>query len=165
MKYVFDTCSIRALQHFYPAIFGTIWQKINELVECEEIISTKEVERELGNQNISKDIQEWLKNRKSMFKKPTAEETEFVREILQTKNFADLIGKKQLLKEQPVADPFVVACAKQHNATVVTDEGWDRKKDSLALSPNAAKIPNVCQHFGIPCIDLETFMNEQGWRF
>ncbi|MBQ9683447.1 MAG: DUF4411 family protein [Neisseriaceae bacterium] len=165
MKYVFDTCSIRALQHFYPAIFGSIWQKIDELVEHEEMISTKEVFNELKRQDISKELQEWVKNKKSIFKKPTAEETEFVSEILRTQNFAGLIGKKQQLKGQPVADPFVVACAKQYNATVVTEEGWDHDKDELEPKPKAAKIPNVCQHFGIRCIDLETFMNEQGWRF
>jgi len=33
------------------------------------------------------------------------------------------------------------------------------------LKPQAAKIPNVCQHFSVPCMDLETFMQQQGWSF
>ncbi len=31
--------------------------------------------------------------------------------------------------------------------------------------PNAAKIPNVCQHFGIECINLRQLMEREGWRF
>jgi hypothetical protein len=30
---------------------------------------------------------------------------------------------------------------------------------------NAAKIPNVCDHFGIPCINLEDFMKKENWTF
>jgi hypothetical protein len=55
-----------------------------------------------------------------------------------------------------VADPFVIACAKIHDGTVVTEEQF---------KPNAAKIPNVCQHFNIPCVDLEGFMKQQAWSF
>jgi hypothetical protein len=33
------------------------------------------------------------------------------------------------------------------------------------LKPNAAKIPNVCAHFQIPCINLERFMRDQNWSF
>ena len=31
--------------------------------------------------------------------------------------------------------------------------------------PNAAKIPNVCAHFGVPCLDFEGFLHENGWSF
>ncbi len=30
---------------------------------------------------------------------------------------------------------------------------------------NAAKVPNICQHFGVPCLGLEDFMQWEGWRF
>lgn len=30
---------------------------------------------------------------------------------------------------------------------------------------NAAKLPNVCEHFEVPCHNLETFMKVQGWTF
>jgi hypothetical protein len=60
------------------------------------------------------------------------------------------------MKGEPVADPFVIACVKIKVGTVVTQE---------QLKPNAAKIPNVCSHFNVPCIDLERFMQQQGWAF
>jgi hypothetical protein len=33
------------------------------------------------------------------------------------------------------------------------------------LKPHAAKIPNICQHFTVPCMTLEEFMEAEGWRF
>ena len=57
---------------------------------------------------------------------------------------------------KPVADPFVIARAKISGACVVTQE---KKTD------NAAKIPNVCDHFGIRCINLEGFMEKESWKF
>lgn len=33
------------------------------------------------------------------------------------------------------------------------------------LKPNAAKIPNICDHFKIPCMTLEQFMEAEGWVF
>lgn len=100
-----------------------------------------------------------------MFSTPTGAELLFVAEIFRIRHFQGLIGAQQRLKGTPVADPFVIACAKVNQATVVTEEGWQRGGKSLVLKPNAAKIPNVCAHFKIPCIDLEEFMHQQGWTF
>jgi hypothetical protein len=33
------------------------------------------------------------------------------------------------------------------------------------LKPNAAKIPNICKHFGVPCMTLEEFMGAEDWQF
>ena len=29
------------------------------------------------------------------------------------------------------------------------------------MKPNAAKIPNICDHFQIPCVDLQRFMENE----
>jgi hypothetical protein len=67
-----------------------------------------------------------------------------------------MIRRKERLQGKPVADPFVIAKAKIVQGTVVTQELW---KD------NSAKLPNVCDHFNIPCIDLENFMEKEDWTF
>jgi len=61
-----------------------------------------------------------------------------------------------MLRGYPVADPFVVARAQSIEACVVTEE---------ASKPNAAKIPNVCDHFGVRFTDVKGFLSEVGWRF
>lgn len=165
MIYVFDTSSIRSLQHFYPRVFKTIWDGLDELVAKQELISTREVFNELERQAVTEEVLKWVKNHKAMFYTPTGAELLFVAEMFKIRHFQGLIGAQQRLKGTPVADPFVIACARINQATVVTEEGWLRGGKSLALKPNAAKIPNVCAHFKIPCVDLEEFMYQQGWTF
>jgi hypothetical protein len=156
MIYVFDTSSLSKLKHFYPGIFKSIWIGLDELVKQGNLISTKEVWHEIERGNSDQYTNKWLKDRKEIFTTPTTAELQFVAHIFQVQHFQSLIGEQQRLKGTPVADPFVIACAKIKNGTVVTEE---------QLKPNAAKIPNVCGYFKIPCIDLERFMELQGWNF
>lgn len=156
MIYVFDTSSLSKLKHFYPAVFKSIWTGLDDLVNCQRVISTREVWNEMQRGSADRHTNDWLSQRKHIFTTPTAAELQFVAEIFRIPHFQGLIGEQQRLKGTPVADPFVIACAKIRNGTVVTEE---------QLKPNAAKIPNVCKHFDIPCIDLEEFMQQQGWSF
>jgi hypothetical protein len=165
MIYVFDTSSIRSLQHFYPRVFKKIWSDIELIVQAGNFISTREVFNELERQAVSTEVSKWAKEHKSIFTTPSAVELQFVAEIFRIPHFQGLIGAQQRLKGTPVADPFVIACAKINKGTVVTEEGWQRPAPSLVPKTHAAKIPNVCQHFNIPCIDLEEFMHRQGWTF
>lgn len=156
MIYVFDNSSLSSLKHFYPNVFGSVWDGINHLVEAKKIISTKEVFNEMENGDLSQHIKQWIKENKKIFTTPAAEELQFVAKIFGITHFRTLIGERQRLKGNPVADPFVIACAKVHKGTVVTEE---------KLKPYAAKIPNVCAHFDIKCINLEEFMKQQKWSF
>lgn len=165
MIYVFDTSSIRSLQHFYPRVFKSIWDGLGDLVSQQRLISTREVFNELERQAVSAEVLKWAKDNKGLFTMPSAAELQFVATIFQIKHFQALIGVQQRLKGTPVADPFVIACAKINKGTVVTEEGWLRPSKSRTPKPNAAKIPNVCAHFKVPCVDLEEFMQQQGWEF
>lgn len=165
MIYVFDTNSIRSLQHFYPRVFKSVWEGLDILVQEKNLISTREVFNELDRQDVSAEVLKWAKDNKPLFTTPSAAELQFVATIFQVKHFQSLIGVQQRLKGTPVADPFVIACAKIRGGTVVTEEGWLRPSNTLTPKPKAAKIPNVCEHFKVPCIDLEEFMQQQGWTF
>lgn len=156
MIYVFDTSSIRALQHFFPTIFQSVWAGIDRLVAEGRLISTREVFNELENQDISDALWGWVRANKALFQTPTAEELEFVAHIFSIPHFQSLIGAKQRLRGSPVADPFVIALARISKGTVVTEERYKK---------NSAKIPNVCEHFSIPVMNLESFMAEQEWKF
>lgn len=157
MIYVFDNSSISNLKHFYPEVFSSVWQGLEVLIQEEKLVSTREVWNELERGSPTPHVNEWLKQRKHIFTTPTNEELLFVAEIFKVKHFRSLIGRQQQLKGTPVADPFVIACAKvKKDGVVVTEE---------SLKDNAAKIPNVCKYFGIRCINLKAFMQEQGWKF
>jgi len=155
--YVFDTSSFRILRHYYPERFRSVWAGLEELIVSGHLISTREVFNELERFDDPEPLLAWAKNYKDIFATPTNAETEFVAKIFQVQHFQALIAQKSILIGRPVADPFVVAAAvTREEGTVVTQE---RFKD------NAAKIPNVCQHFGVPCINLEKFMANQNWTF
>lgn len=156
MIYVFDTSSLSKLKHFFPGVFKSVWTGLDTLVLSGRLISTREVWNEIERFDVDAHTNKWLKLRKHLFTTPTGPELQFVVQIFKIPHFQALIGEKQRLTGTPVADPFVIACAKVRGGTVVTEE---------RLKPHAAKIPNVCQHFSVPCMDLETFMQQQGWSF
>lgn len=155
MIYVFDTNSLSELNAYYPDIFKALWARLDALVAAQEVVSTREVRTELeasGLQHVLK----WAKANSGIFTMPGAAETQFVGQIFAIPHFQALIGQKAQQRGTPVADPFVIACAKVNGGTVVSQEKF---------KPNAAKIPNVCAHFAIPCMDLEGFMRAQNWSF
>ena len=156
MKYVFDSDSLIILfRHYYPERFPTLWEKFDALALEGKLISVREVFNEIGSSGDS--LGTWAKEQKNiLFLESTVEELKFVSEIFQVLHFQAMIRKQERLKGKPVADPFVIARAKISGACVVTQE----KK-----TENAAKIPNVCDHFGIRCINLEGFMEEENWTF
>jgi hypothetical protein len=80
----------------------------------------------------------------------------FVARIYAVNHFQQNIEQQKLLKGGRNADPFVIAKAAVEDRAVVTME---------ILKPNAAKIPNICQHFNVRCFSLEEFMAAEGWVF
>lgn len=155
MIYVFDSSSFFDLNAFYPTVFPAVWKKLDAAVASGVLVSTREVlaEIEAGDADT---VLNWTKKNKSIFATPAATETAFVAKILAVSHFQQMIGRKAQQRGTPVADPFVIACARVSKGTVVTEE---------RLKPKAAKIPNVCDHFKIPWTILEGFMKAQGWKF
>jgi hypothetical protein len=104
-----------------------------------------------GSDNLS----EWAKNHREFCHVPTPEELAFVRQIFAESKFRALVRTKQRLQGKPVADPFVIARAERISGCVVTQE-------SRTSYP---KIPHVCEHFDVKCVNLEGFMEEKDWTF
>lgn len=156
MIYVFDTSPLSTLfRNYYPTIFKSLWADFNDLVGNSRILSTREVLREIedGSQGALRD---WAKANKHIFSEPTASEAVFVAKIFSERHFQNNIERRKLLRGGRVADPFVIARAAVSGAAVVTMERW---------KPNASDIPNICEHFKIPCLTLEEFMRSEGWSF
>lgn len=156
--YIFDTSSFSQIfKSYYPERFPSLWERFNRLIECKNIVSVKEVFEEIENEsNVPNWSREWIKDRKGLFHPPSEDEATFVKQIFQVEHFQQLLQKKQRIKSKPLADPWLVAKAKVEQGILVTEE---------AHKPNAARIPNVCEHFGVRCMNLEGFMEEENWRF
>ena len=157
MIYIFDTSPFVILsRHFYPKRFPTLWEKFDSMIQDEKIISVKEVFNEINSYGDTDRLIEWAKTHKNIFLKPDREELVFVTEIFQIGHFQTLIRKKERLQGKPVADPFIIAKAKILNGIVVSEEQWRK---------NSAKLPNICEHFKVECIDFEKFMEKENWIF
>lgn len=153
MKYCIDTSSIlTGWRHSYPPeVFPGLWDKLNELIQNGELISTEEVLHELEKKD--DEVYKWALDRKIMFIEIDDDIQVAVREILQ--NHKRLLDTR---KNRSGADPFVIALAKIRGCTVVTNE-------QLTNSPDRPHIPDVCKSFNIPTVSLLDLIKEKGWVF
>ncbi len=156
-RYVLDTNTISQLFRFYyRKNFPSLWEKFDQLVLDGRILSTREVLRELGNGKKAELAYNWAKDHEHLFPDPGTIEVQFVSRIFGESHFRqNLQSRKGRLRKQ-VADPFIIAQAKRTRGTVVTEE---------SKPPNGARIPNICEYFGIPCINLQQLMDREKWVF
>lgn len=157
MKYILDSSSFRVMDSYYPDQFGSFWYQMTQLVLNDKLYSVDQVLKELSGQTtVRPHVEEWVYENRHIFRTPTSQEAVFVQEIFATKNFQDSLKRRQRMKKGPFADPFVIAAAKINNACVVTEE---------TKIENSSRIPVICEHFGVACMNLHEFMCEQGWSF
>lgn len=156
MTYVFDNSPLSALfRNYYRRRFPSLWRRFDDLVVDGDIVSTREVLREIED-GPDESLREWATQNGELFTIPNAEEGAFVARIYAVPHFQQNIERQKMLKGGRNADAFIIAKAALTEGTVVTME---------RLRENAVKIPNICDHFGIPCMTLEDFMESEGWEF
>jgi len=155
MIYVFDSDALIDLfKNFYLNRFPSLWERFNQVAKESKIISVREVYNEIKERGDR--LSQWAKEKQNLFQESSPEELAFVVEIFKVRHFQALIHEKERLQGKGVADPLVIARARILNGCVITQE---------AKKPNAAKIPNVCEYFGIACSNLEGFMEREDWTF
>ena len=156
MSYVFDTSPLSTLfKNYYRRTFRSLWERFDKLVDDGDIVSTREVLRELEDGPVESAVK-WARQHTGLFAMPTAAEGAYVTRIYRVTHFQQNIEQRKLLRGGRCADPFVIAKASVEHRAVVTVEEF---------KPNAVKIPNICRHFDIPCLSLEDFMEKEGWEF
>jgi uncharacterized protein DUF4411 len=155
MIYIFDTSPfITIFTYYFRKRFPSLWEKFDALIEDGRIISTCENFREI--EPINEDLFQWARNNDNIFLEPNRDEALFIRDIYKVKHFQQNIEQKKLWQGGNNADSFVIAKAYVIEGTVVTGE---------IFKPNAVKVPNICKHFNISCLDLEQFMEKENWIF
>lgn len=154
--YIVDNSSFMVLGNYYPGSFRSIWNKINELVVSGKFLSVKEVRKEIEKNCKYPHIENWVKENKQIFRKPTSEEMAFVAKMFLEEKIRELIKHKSIIDGKPVADPFLIASAKINNAIVITEERYKR---------GAARIPNICEKYEIDCINIEKFLLLEDLKF
>ncbi len=156
MSYVFDNSPLSTLfRNYYPQRFPTLWKRFDKIVADGRLVSTREVLREIEDGPIES-LTAWAWDNEGLFAMPTKDEGAFVAKIYGVPHFQQNIEQQKILKGGKNADAFVVARAAVDELSVVTME---------VLRPDAARIPNICKHFNVPCLSLEGFMEKEGWQF
>lgn len=159
MRYLLDANTyIQAKNQYYGMdICPAYWDWLDLQFERGLIVSIDMVGRELRDGN--DELAEWVRVRPGHFISNDDEPTQGV--------FADIV---QLVMEGNFnpgqrdsflakADPWIIAKASTLGAIVVTHE--------TMAAPNArkVKIPNICQHFEVSCLNTFEFLRELNARF
>jgi len=156
MSYVFDNPPLSVLfKNYYRKTFRSLWERFDGLVANGSIVSTREVLREIEDGPPSS-LLDWATRNARLFATPVAAEGAFIARIYSVPHFQQNIEQQKLLRGGRHADSFVIAKAAVEGRAVVTME---------RLRPQAVRIPNICQHFGVKCLSLEEFMEAEGWEF
>ena len=153
---VFDTSSFIVIGHYFPERVPSFWEHMDVYVADGRIISVREVRRELDPMITREHMDQWLQVNGGIFKTPTEAEMGFVAQVFRVPEFQTLVRRKQILSGSPAADPFVIAAAQVRGGCVVTEE---------SRRENAIRIPNVCDHFGADCANIEGFMERENWQY
>ena len=158
MQYVIDTnYLISACHNYYIGVFDSFWDKINELIEDDILVSINEVKEELESK---KPREHWLaineKANGKFFKELNNGEEKCIPLIEELPIFKEEFGNGRTLEKEwgeytdKVADPWLIAYGWKHGATVITNE-------SVKKTHN---IPHVCDELGIRHVNLEEFFLE-----
>ena len=125
------------------------------MTEEGRIVSTREGAHKINNGPVQSPRNRAGENG-DIFATPVTAEGVFVSAIYSTSEFQKNIERQKTLKDGVLAGPFLVAKASVIEGTVVTFEKFRE---------NAVRIPNIYNRFDIECMNLEEFMEEEGWMF
>ncbi len=143
---------IEAWVRMYPIdVIPTLWRNFERLILENRLIAPYEVKRELEKK--TDPLLEWLKEQKGLFQPDDEDVQEILREVMG--RFPLLVESK---KNRSGADPWVIALAKARKATVLTQE-------QVSTKEGKPRIPNVCEAFGVPCINLLNLIRRERWTF
>lgn len=158
--YCFDTSGWTHAKRGYPHTnFPSLWTNLDAMISDGRLVSPHEVYRELEKQD--DELFRWLRQRKTLFKRPDQEQIVLVSEI-QAK-FPKLAHPQKL---GPVADPFVVALAIQtsRNVTLLGEKCIVVSGETRGSSKKD-KIPNVCDEYHLQHFAVVDVISNEGWVF
>lgn len=129
------------------------WDIIDNLGKDGIVFCPDQVKREIDK--IDDGLKSWISGKPYLIRQETTSVQEHVRKILATFSSLIIVGA-----DRSMADPWVIAHAMAENAVVVSKEYVARPNQKSTR----VKIPDVCQHFKVPCISDFEFVDEIGLK-
>lgn len=130
------------------------WEILNDLGVKGIVFCPDQVKREIDKADDG--LKEWLNSKPYFIRAETEEVQKNVRKILA--QFPQLIS---VGANRSMADPWVVAHAMSDSAIVVSKEYAINTTQKISR----VKIPDVCSHFKITCINDFQFIDRIGIKF
>jgi len=141
-------------------VFGVFWAFLHEQIEAGTIRCPKMVYQEIvNNEEPRDDLANWIKTRRQsgLFVDPNAD----------VQNAMTTVADHVIGNYEPQhaghflsgADPWLIAHAIHSKGVVVTHESARRPQ------AKAARIPDVCDAFKVPCIDSYEMLDRLGAHF
>ncbi|HOJ34444.1 MAG TPA: DUF4411 family protein [Candidatus Hydrogenedentes bacterium] len=163
MQYCLDTnVYIEAHRSYYAFdIAPGFWEGLVQLAKKQMICSPSLVYKEITDGQCDDKLAEWAKvNGDLLFVEPDDSTQRAFIEI------ADLVTclyqPQHVQKFLSGADPWVIALAKAHQLTVVTQESPKNiPENHKGKIEGKIKIPNVCKHVGVEYRDTFALLREQ----
>lgn len=133
------------------------WEWLDKMMSSGRIYSTETVYDELTEGN--DELAQWVRERRNNgyfvlhsedVQKKYSQIADYISSTYESHHAASFLSG---------ADPWVIAQALVANSTVVTREA------TVSPYSKKVKIPNVCNQFGVRCIDTFTMLREAGARF
>lgn len=103
MNYIFDTSAfVNLFRHYFPERFPTLWRNFDSLVSTKQIVSTREVRKEIELIEKKDRLANWAKKHLEIFPVPSVEELKFVQGIFAVPHFQNLLRKQETLQGKPL---------------------------------------------------------------
>ncbi len=139
------------IRYYPPDVFPALWTNLETMIAQRCIISPDEVLHELEKKDDG--LHAWAKGNDIMFHPLDGPVQHAASEILA--RFPRLVDSNS---GRSRGDPWVIALAMVRGCAILTGE----KPSGNPVKP---KIPDVCKHYGIRCLNMLEFIREQKWRF
>ncbi len=151
--YCFDTSAfVDPWRRYYPPdIFPSVWEHIDRCIQGGSILAAHEVRHELEQKD--DDLLAYIKKKDGLFVPLDDPQQGYVSNIVN--KFPSWVNAESTKNS---ADPFIIALAKHKRLTVVTYE------TKAGPGANKVKIPNVCEHYGVPWVPYLKFLKDSGYR-
>jgi hypothetical protein len=151
--YCIDTSSIFEwfVRTYPPSILPVLPERMEQLIAAGRLRAPKAVLDEIRPGD---DCYKWAKAQTELFVEESRAVQQIVRQIMATH-----YNPAKPLKGINGADPFVIAMAKDGGPN------WVVVSDEHAGSREARKIPFVCAHEAIRCLNFQGLMKAEGWQF
>ena len=148
-RYAIDTCSIIAQKPDEPHrrnVYSTLWEKIDELMHNQVIVTCSEINDEVEDEELKK----WIVAQHCVILDIDDEIQSNVDKIVN--EHSELIDFKNAKSS---ADAFLIATAMKYNLAVITEENKTSHK----------KIPKICEAYGISCLNITELAEKERWTF